>query len=103
MVNVTSNSSLHSNTLFSILDKLLAVAGTEEMALVGCTDHKRQLTAGAMTFFLNCRMHFICAEMNKKIAIKKKRKNMVKLAKLIHSNAAGGAEADPNLYGIQAE
>lgn len=90
---VSSKSALHSNIFFEILDAL--ICSPAAIKKIGCEHHTKQLTASAITFFLKCRMHFLCRQANQAVSdIKRKKKNMAKLAKQTQANKASTAASD---------
>lgn len=51
--------------------------------MLGCETHQRGLTTSIITFYLNTRMHFLCAESDRAIAeTRRAKRNMAKIAKL---------------------
>ena len=67
--------------LFTVLDELLS--SNWALQLVGCEEHARGLTTAIISFYLNTRMHFLCAQVNKDSEDENRKKRaMSKTAKL---------------------
>ncbi|KAE8748887.1 hypothetical protein FOCC_FOCC004481 [Frankliniella occidentalis] len=82
VLRVAAKSSLHATFLFSILDDLLG-AQQDTVDLIGCAEHQRGLTTAIISHYLNCRMHFVCAEADRAVHESHKRKrDMAKRARL---------------------
>ncbi|KAE8738110.1 hypothetical protein FOCC_FOCC016420 [Frankliniella occidentalis] len=83
VLKVTEKTELHADLLFTVLDRLLWTPELD-LPLIGCEVHKRGLTSSIISFFLTCRMHFVCTEYNRAaIRNKKHKRNMAKAAKLV--------------------
>ncbi|KAK3926389.1 Transposable element P transposase [Frankliniella fusca] len=80
IIHTTSQESIHTNTIFSILENIRDHA---VFPATGCDEHHKSLISAIVTFYLTVRMHFICRDVNKETALRKKRnKNMAKMARL---------------------
>ncbi|KAK3917086.1 ATP-dependent RNA helicase DBP9 [Frankliniella fusca] len=66
VIRVASKCSLHAAFLFTILDDLLDTKKSS-VELIGCEEHQRGLTTAVITHYLNCRMHFVCAEADRAV------------------------------------
>ncbi|KAK3926592.1 Transposable element P transposase [Frankliniella fusca] len=81
VVTVAAGCGVHGTLIFTVLDELLSSTGGIQM--IGCETHQRGLTTSIVSFFLNTRLHFVCAQADRTIAEKRKQKrNMAKIAKL---------------------
>ncbi|KAK3916666.1 Thymidine phosphorylase, partial [Frankliniella fusca] len=66
VMTVASGCGVHGTLIFTVLDELLSSHGG--LDLVGCDLHQRGLTTSIITFYLNTRMHFVCAESDRAVA-----------------------------------
>jgi len=65
----------------TVLVELMSSHGA--LKTIGCEEHSRGMTRTIITFYLNSRMHFVCAQANRATAETNRRKrNMAKLANL---------------------
>ncbi|KAK3909572.1 Transposable element P transposase [Frankliniella fusca] len=66
VLRVSAKCSLHASFLFTVLDDLLA-SKEDSVAMIGCEQHQRGLTTAIIAHYLNCRMHFVCAEADRAV------------------------------------
>ncbi|KAK3922090.1 Transposable element P transposase [Frankliniella fusca] len=82
VIRVASKCSLHVAFLFTILDDLLDTKKSS-VELIGCEEHQRGLTTAVITHYLNCRMHFVCAEADRAVLEShRSKRDMAKRARL---------------------
>ena len=83
--------SLNADTIFRVTDEIEALS---PLPMIGCEQHRRQMTHSVVCFYLTTRMMFISKQSNKNDSLEKeKTKEQRKLAKLSYA---------PDYNGIQA-
>lgn len=81
VMKVTSEQPLNMNTIFDVLSEIEV---SENIPIIGCSQHKEDFTQALLKFYVIIRMTFICSRVKEVESDKQnKTKNLRKLSKLI--------------------
>lgn len=71
---------LYTNLLFSIMTHLMM---EDNINVLGCEEHAREITQSIIIFYTQCRMHFACNEANSMRQKKQKTKQFIITIKVV--------------------